>query len=75
MPDELDDWASQVGYRQTRRSSVGAWLDSNPDRQAQIIEARTRGWSWKRICDFLRTKGFPYTANPLQREAESRGIR
>jgi hypothetical protein len=73
--NELDDWATETGYRHSKPSLVGEWLDQHPDRQAQIVEARERGWSWKAVCTFLRSKGFPYTANPLQAACQQRGIR
>ena len=72
---ELDDWALEVGYRIKRPSQVGLWFDQHPDRWEQLVEARRRGWSWRRICEFLRSRGFPYTENPMQAEAQRRGVR
>ena len=73
---ELDVWAEQAGYMPGHKPPiVGLWLDKHPDKAQQIVEARRRGWSWKRICQFLTdTADFPYTANPLQTACQRRGI-
>lgn len=73
---ELDTWAEDVGYRPGCRASViDDWLDRNPERVAQIVEARSRLWAWKRIAAFLQTRAaFPYTSNPLQEACKRRGI-
>jgi hypothetical protein len=73
---ELDDWAAETGYKPGNKGSdVDTWFNQHPDRFAQLGEARQRGWSWRRICQFLAERaGFPFTSTPLTEYAHRQGI-